>query len=443
MRTRVIQTDKHHTDVGRASPTDVVDAVSPKQHGRVASLIGRHPLAGFFVIAFALTWVTVPVGTFMAAGPLLASLIVLGVTEGRAGIRALGRRMVQWRVGWPYYIAALSVPLAVAFVAGGGNVAFGASDAAFANLEVSALLLAFALRMVVPMFAPLGEEPGWRGFALPRMQRVRTPFAATLLLGVIVAAWHAPLLVMSSVKFEPVMLLGTVAVTFWYTWLFNRTGGSVLMTMIAHATDGIVGERLLADGGFHGTAEARFALLYCAAWVVVAVVLVLADRRRWFAPVSDPALVEGPSDAPRGRGVARGAIALTVLVTIGVAGAAGVASATTADRETYIQQADAICRNTVEKTDAVIEDVGFTPSDEEARTAGRKVVALARAELQQLRALPAPRRDAAKLAAIYRAVERGWDRVDERPSVLFDEPGPLTRARRLAAAYGFEVCGRA
>ena len=118
----------------------------------------------------------------MAAGPLLASLIVLGVTEGKAGIRELGRRMVQWRVRWPFYVAALLVPLAVGFAAGGANVAFGASDAAFAKLEVSSLVLLFALRMVVPVFAPLGEEPGWRGFALPRMQRTHTPFVATLTL---------------------------------------------------------------------------------------------------------------------------------------------------------------------------------------------------------------------------------------------------------------------
>jgi membrane protease YdiL (CAAX protease family) len=442
MRTRVIQTTKIQPN--RRQHDQAVTERAPKQHhGRVASLIDRHPLSAFFVIAFALTWVTVPVGTFMAAGPLIASLIVLGVTGGRAGIRALGRRMVQWRVRWPYYVAALLVPISVGLAAGGGDVAFGASDAAFANLEVSALLLAFALRMVVPMFAPLGEEPGWRGFALPRMQRVRTPFAATLLLGVIVAAWHAPLLIMSSVKFEPVMLLGTVAVTFWYTWLFNRTGGSVFMTMVAHAADGIIGEKLLADGGFHGAAERRFAVIYCAAWLVVAVVLVLADRRRWFSPVTDAALVEAEPVRNRGRVVVRGSVALTVMATVLVVGLAGVASAKSPDRDTYIERADAICSTTVEKTDAIVEDAGFTPSDEEARVAGREVVALARAELRQLRALPAPAHDSAKLAAIFRAVERGWDRVEEKPSVLFDEPGPLTKARRLASAYGLEVCGRA
>jgi membrane protease YdiL (CAAX protease family) len=184
-------------------------------------------------------------GSFMAAGPLLASLIVLGMTEGRSGLRELWQRVVRWRIGWQWYAVALALPLVVGLSAGKLNVALGASDAAFTNFSVSAMLTLFALRMVMPVFAPVGEEPAWRGYALPRMQRVRTPFAATLFLGLIVAAWHAPLLLLSDVTFEPVMLLGTVFVTFWYTWLFNHTGGSVFITIVAHAADGIVGEQLL------------------------------------------------------------------------------------------------------------------------------------------------------------------------------------------------------
>ena len=62
------------------------------------------------------------------------------------------------------------------------------------------------------------------------------------------------------------MLLGTVFVTFWYTWLFNRSGGSVFITMVAHAADGLIGAKLLADhGGFHGTGANRFELLYSGA----------------------------------------------------------------------------------------------------------------------------------------------------------------------------------
>ena len=337
---------------------------------------------------------------------------------------------------------ALAVPLAVGFAAGGINVAFGASDAAFANLSVSALVMLFALRLVVPVFAPIGEEPGWRGFALPRMQRVRTPFAATLLLGVIVAAWHLPLLAISEEKFEPVMLLGTLFVTFWYTWLFNRTGGSVFITIVAHAADGLIGAKLLADGGFHGNGADRFEVLYCAGWLLVAVVLLLADRRMWFSPVTDPALVEGEIQLPRParRRVAAAAVSGAVLVAV-VIGTVGIASASTS-HDAYVEKADAICSKTVDKVDAIVEDVGLDPSDDDARVAGKKIAALARAELRQLRALPAPTKDTAELASVYRAMEQGWMKADRKPSSIFDEPSPLAKATDLASDYGFEVCGR-
>ena len=100
-----------------------------------------------------------------------------------------------------WYVAAILIPLGVVLAAGGLNVAFGASDAAFAKLELSALVLLFALRLVVPVFAPIGEEPGWRGFALPRLQAEHSPLVATLILGVIVAVWHVPLIFLAEEHF--------------------------------------------------------------------------------------------------------------------------------------------------------------------------------------------------------------------------------------------------
>ena len=84
--------------------------------------------------------------------------------------------MIKWRVGWKWYAAALLIPLGLVLAMGALNVAFGASDAAFAKLELSTLAFTFGLRLVVPVFAPIGEEPGWRGFALPRLQATRSPF---------------------------------------------------------------------------------------------------------------------------------------------------------------------------------------------------------------------------------------------------------------------------
>ncbi len=171
MKTRVIQSESNRP-ISSNNPSPVVpssaDEPGPARKGTgMAALIRRHPLPAFFVIAFALTWATVPFGVFMAAGPLVAALIVTGVVDGRVGLRELWSRMLRWRVGLRWYAAAILIPLGVGLATGGLNVALGASDSPFVRIELSSLVLMFAMRLVVPVFAPVGEEPGWRGFALP------------------------------------------------------------------------------------------------------------------------------------------------------------------------------------------------------------------------------------------------------------------------------------
>lgn len=284
MKSRVIQ-----TSAGAATSTESAtpfDGVDPHGGGKrrskgVSGVIKRHPLAAFFVIAFALTWCTLPLGDFLAAGPLLSALIVIGVVDGRHGLRQLWSSMLRWRVGVRWYVAALAIPFAIALGAGGLNVAFGASSSVLSNLSLSSLAFMFGLRLVVPVFAPVGEEPGWRGFALPRLQADRSPLVATAILAVVVAAWHVPLLFLAAEDLPPVLLLATVAVTFFYTWLFNHTGASVFITLVAHAAEGTITGELIGPDGFVGTNETRFAVLYTAGWCIVAATLLVFDRQMW------------------------------------------------------------------------------------------------------------------------------------------------------------------
>jgi membrane protease YdiL (CAAX protease family) len=288
MKTRVIQSEPNRPIPSNNSASAVASSpnrpVTTQKTRGIAALIRRHPLPTFFVVAFAMTWATVPLGTFMAAGPLVAALIVISVVDGRSGLRDLGSGMLRWRVGVQWYAAAILIPLGVALATGGLNVALGASGSAFARLELSALLLAFAMRLVVPVFAPVGEEPGWRGFALPRLQAERSPLASTLTLGIIVAVWHVPLVFLTGEHLAPVFLLATVAVTFFYTWIFNHTRGSVLMTIIAHAAEGLLVAAFIGNNGFGGASGTRFTVLYTAGWCAVALVLVVFDRKMWRKP---------------------------------------------------------------------------------------------------------------------------------------------------------------
>ena len=101
------------------------------------------------------------------------------------------------------------------------------------------VFLVFGLHMINPTFGPLGEEPGGRGFAQPLLQSKWSPFASAASLCLVVAGWHVPLAFISQFDLVLPDIATTFLVTVWYAWLF-RTGGSVLLTLIAHSTEGSV-----------------------------------------------------------------------------------------------------------------------------------------------------------------------------------------------------------
>ena len=99
------------------------------------SAVRRHPIITFFVLAYALTWGAIPWESFLATGPLLAALIVIPLTQGWAGLRDLGSRMIRWRVGWIWYALAIGLPLAVHLLTVVLNVALGAPAPSLAQFS--------------------------------------------------------------------------------------------------------------------------------------------------------------------------------------------------------------------------------------------------------------------------------------------------------------------
>ena len=241
--------------------------------------IKRHQIAVFFVLAYALAWGAIPWNSFFAPGVLLAALIVVTLTEGLSGLKALGARLIRWRVSWVWYALAIGVPLLVHLTSVVINVGLGAPPPSLGLLSPwYSLPMAIGLHAINPTGGPLMEEPSFRGYAQPALQVRHSPMAATAIMAVLVAGWHLPLFFMPEFEAHPIGVVTTMAVTFWYAWLFNHASGSSLLTLIAHGTEGAVETSRLWPAGAD---LERLNYLYAIVWCVVALALLIFDRAFW------------------------------------------------------------------------------------------------------------------------------------------------------------------
>ena len=178
-------------------------------------------------------------------GPILSGFIMTAVTEGRPGVRCLLRRVVRWRVGLQWYLFALigvpAVMVLATIIRPGVLESFDVS----AQPITLAYLKAFVCMAI--MGGPLFEEPGWTGFAQPRLQQMYGPLLGGLLLGGLWALWHLPgfLIPSEDVRDIPprgtvldfaVFALALVGLRLIIIWVVNNTRNSVLMAILVHAS---------------------------------------------------------------------------------------------------------------------------------------------------------------------------------------------------------------
>ena len=244
------------------------------------SLIRRYPLITFFVLAYVLSWwpwilyaldlLPLPIVGF---GPFLAAIVVLAITRGKTGVVGLLRRMVRWRVGLRWYAVALLLPVAISLAAAVFNVLLGAQAPSSVELGGwTGLFSTFLLLLLVPGIGGAWEEPGWRGYALPRLQVGRSALFASLILWVGIVIWHLPLMIVGEVHWSDVMfLLGFVIV---FNWVFNNANGSVLILMLMHAMNNTISGSFFSPM-FSGAGSVRQAWLFAALWCAVAIVVVV------------------------------------------------------------------------------------------------------------------------------------------------------------------------
>ncbi len=171
----------------------------------------------------------------MKFGPSLAGLIATAALRGSDGIWDLLRRTVHWRISPFWYAIALAGPIVVFGLAIAMYTALGGSGVETAQWTFPDTIASLASLMAVRFFAGggVGEELGWRGFLLPVLQARVGPLHASVIIGLLHGAWHIPAY---GVGGAIVLTVFTVAMAIVATWMYNGSGGSVLIVAIMHAT---------------------------------------------------------------------------------------------------------------------------------------------------------------------------------------------------------------
>ena len=172
----------------------------------------------------------------------MAALGLTAVAEGKAGLLAIWRRLLIWRVGLGWYLFALG-GTAVFVLAALGLFHLVGSTAEFTFNDPAQWYLTIPIFFYVLFFSVLGEEIGWRGYALPRLQVRYGPLLASLIIGLLWGAWHLPLFWLPGNFHQTIplclFLLQSVALATIYTWLYNHTQGSLLIVHLFHAASNV------------------------------------------------------------------------------------------------------------------------------------------------------------------------------------------------------------
>ncbi len=228
------------------------------------AFVSRRPLITFFFLAYAITWVLwgvmislsldikSPFGSVINAlaifGPTLAGIILTAILHGKQGLSELLGRLSPASTGSRWIGIALLIPflnINVALLIG-----IGMGSPAPSKLIGGVWLLPLLLEALRIFFigGPLGEEIGWRGFALPRLLQGKTDaMKASLVLGLIWGIWHAPIYAVSGtgqndmlrsgasfLVLFPAFVIWVMGLAVMFTWLYKNTKGNLLIAILFH-----------------------------------------------------------------------------------------------------------------------------------------------------------------------------------------------------------------
>jgi membrane protease YdiL (CAAX protease family) len=222
-------------------------------------------------------------GTF---APALVAIALVARDSGSAGLQGLLRRMLDWRVRARWYVFAVGYVLALKLAAALVHRSVAGDWPAFGVTP----WLAIAVAIVVGTPLQAGEEIGWRGYALPRMEERFGLARASLLLGVLWGCWHLPLFFISGPgnygQSLPMFVLGSTCLSVAMAWLYANTRGSLLLAMLMHSaanqTIGVVPTRLAtpADNPLTAIDTSLITLIFGAFLVVSAIYFLVRMSRQ-------------------------------------------------------------------------------------------------------------------------------------------------------------------
>jgi membrane protease YdiL (CAAX protease family) len=206
------------------------------------------PATEFFVLTFCLSWIFwIPMimmgedhfllrvaGTY---GPLTAAVLLTANREGLQGLKKLLSSLLLWKTKLVWYVFCFSSTAVLSLIALGIYSLVGRNKLLFN--DPSQLYLSIPIFIYVLIFSVLGEETGWRGYALPKLQMKYGTLKASIILGLIWAFWHSPLFLIKGNFHQDIPLwlfiLQEIYISIVISWIYNKTGGSLLLVHIFHA----------------------------------------------------------------------------------------------------------------------------------------------------------------------------------------------------------------
>ncbi|MBK8901595.1 MAG: CPBP family intramembrane metalloprotease [Anaerolineaceae bacterium] len=222
----------------------------------------RYPLAIFFILTYAISWtiwlsmivlsldILTPLGRTLNIiaifGPTLAGLVLTAIRHGSSSVGQLIGRLWRPQPRPTRIGVALLLPLAIMVAA--AALAFLIGDLLLSTAAAGWLLLLGEFVRIFFFGGPLGEEIGWRGYALPRLLRDHSPMQASVLLGLVWGGWHAPIYAIVGTGQNEMLRSGgsfpflfiafvvwTIGLSILFTWLYKLAQGNLLVVILFHA----------------------------------------------------------------------------------------------------------------------------------------------------------------------------------------------------------------